>query len=563
MKGRLFRGVIAVVIASLPALACALDEHFDIARFDISGNTLLPTEAAESSVLPFAGTKRVHADVERAREALELAYRRAGFGTVLVTVPEQEITGGVVRLQVTEASIRLIRPVYKPPEGREFFSPENIRHSLPPLREGMTPNTVAIAEAVQLANENPAKQVEVLIRSTGASAGSLDADITVDATNPKRLFMTLDNSGTDATGQHRLGVGFQHANLFDKDHVATFNYTTSPEKPDQVHLYGLSYRLPLYAVGDSLDMIYAKSDVNAGATATVAGPLQFTGKGDVYGFRYNWLLPRRGEYSQRMIIGLDFRAYDNSCALGGFGPAGCGASAVDVSVRPLSVAYAGQWQRPSQAGDFSFTLVHNVPGADKGRQADFNCSRRPGGVTTECDLDQNENLLDRAAAGSIQGGPPARYSVLRFNGAYIKSLVSDFQVRIAGSAQYSGDALLLVEQFGLAGAAAVRGFAEREASRDKGYVLNLEAYSPNLAPRLGLENISLRGLVFYDQAAGRNNLLSGEVQQNVRLASWGIGARFAMGRTLNIKLDAAQVIDGDVVREKRDTWGHLSLYYAF
>lgn len=528
-----------LAFASPLAAAVAADDRFDIARFQIVGNTLLPVERVDAVVAPYAGKGRNYADVQRALEALEREYRLAGYGAVLVHVPEQELTHGDVRLQVIEARLGKVTIASLTPDGRHYGE-ENIRASLPALREGATPNTPAIAENVQLANENPAKQVEVVLKAS-EEFGRVDAEVSVQASAPLKAFVTLDNTGSRQTGSHRVGVGLQHANLFDRDHVATLNYTTSPEKPKEVNLYSLSYRLPLYEWGDSVDFIAAKSDVDAGSTATVAGPLAFSGRGEVLGVRYNWLLPRRGEYSHRVVFGFDRRAFDNTCSLGTFGAAGCGPSGVDVTVRPWSVTYAGQLQSLSQAIDFSLAYVQNWAGGKNGGEADFKAARPSSDGST---------------------GASAHYSLVRANGSLMRTFAGDWQLRLAGSGQIALDALISAEQVGLAGATTVRGFAERAAARDTGYVANVEAYTPNFAPQLGLGR-NLRALAFFDQAGGRNLLLSGDAQQRIRLASAGVGVRLLFDSTLSVKLDAARVVDGDSLAKTGDWQGHLGVYYSF
>jgi hemolysin activation/secretion protein len=52
---------------------------------------------------PLAGPKRGFADIQLAIEALQEAYRKAGYSTVQVSVPEQELTGGAVKLLVRKA----------------------------------------------------------------------------------------------------------------------------------------------------------------------------------------------------------------------------------------------------------------------------------------------------------------------------------------------------------------------------------------------------------------------------------------------------------------------------
>ena len=52
--------------------------------------------------------------MQEAHEAVEQAYRSRGFYMVVVTLPEQEIEKGVVRLKVTEKRIGKIRDRGKP-----------------------------------------------------------------------------------------------------------------------------------------------------------------------------------------------------------------------------------------------------------------------------------------------------------------------------------------------------------------------------------------------------------------------------------------------------------------
>jgi hemolysin activation/secretion protein len=63
---------------------------FDIVRFKVEGNSLLPVKSIDAALAPFTGTKRGFADVERAVQALQEAYHRRGFKLVQVVLPEQE-----------------------------------------------------------------------------------------------------------------------------------------------------------------------------------------------------------------------------------------------------------------------------------------------------------------------------------------------------------------------------------------------------------------------------------------------------------------------------------------
>lgn len=527
---------VALLLSSPLSLAQKAVERFDIDRFRVEGNTLLGSDALETALHPFTGKSRSAVDVREAIDALRQRYRESGYSVVWVVAPEQSLDVGTVTLHVVEGRLGTVGIA-----GNRFFNDRNVRDSLPALKEGDPVRTGTMSANVQLANQNPAKQVDVVLRP-GETPGVVDAVVEVIDVKPLKAFLTFDNTGNPQTGDYRLGVGVQHANLFNRDHVGTFNFVTSPGKESQVSLYSGSYRLPLYSSGNSVDFIAAYSDVSAGTTQTVAGPLTFSGRGSVYGFRYNQLLERRGEYSQRIVYGLDYRAYRNACALGSFGSAGCGPAGVDVTVRPVSVAYSGNWANPGRISDVYIALSRNIPGADNGQEGDFNAARPGSG-----------------------GGPgaPSRYTILRAGGSTVKAFESNWQIRAAFNAQYTANALVSGEQFGLTGATAVRGFRERELARDAGYFANLELYSPNIPGELVPGKGNLRGLIFYDVARAANRALVGETGQPILIASVGAGLRWNIDRNFNLRFDLARVVDAGGASKPGEVRGHLSVYVGF
>lgn len=526
----------ALLLVSAFSFAQSQIERFDINRFNIEGNTLLQFDEVTAVLRPFTGKQRTYRDVQGAIEALRLRYRSEGFNVVWVVAPEQDLEDGVVTLRVIEARIGQITI-----SGNRFFTDANIRSSLPSLKEDVSPKITDLSANVQLINQNSAKQVDVVL-SPNKDPALIDATVDVIDVQPLKFFLSVDNTGNPQSGDYRLGVGVQHANLFNRDHVGTLNYVTSPEEPGDVSVYSGSYRLPLYSWGDSIDFIAAYSDVSIGTTATVAGPLTFTGEGTVYSVRYNQLLRRRGEYSHRIVYGIDYRAFKNECALGDFGEAGCGPSAVDVTTSPISVAYSGNWARPGRISDFYIALSRNIPWADKGEASDFN---------------------DARPSPTGRDGAPSDYAILRFGASTVLASESNWQVRAAVNAQYSPDALIPGEQFGITGATSVRGFLEREIVRDIGYVANFELYSPNLAGRLIPGEGNLRGLVFYDLAEAADKPLDGEAERRLTVGSFGAGFRWNIHRNFNLRLDMARVVDGGGSQQSGDLHGHFSIFFGF
>lgn len=520
------------------------DERFDITRFAVEGNTLLSQSKVDEAVAPFRGAGRVYGDIQQALEALENAYRSAGYTAVQVSVPEQELTAGVVRLQVIETVVGKVVV-----SDNRHFSEQNIRASIPQLVEGSAPNLRRISESVQLANDNPAKQVNVTLTAS-ESTNQIDAAITVKDDNPLRVMLNVDNSGNRDTGQWRTGVAVQHSNLFNRDHVATVAYTTSPDSPSgaKVDLYSLGYRLPMYGLGDSLDFIYGKSNVTSGQTLAVNSTLNITGRGEIYALRWNHYFARSGEWSSKLVFGADYKKVDSSCSINGGLLNGASLNTcLPYSTLPLSVSYSAQQQGVGQVLDYNLGIARNM-------------------ATGEPRRNDALQVTDRYSLFTGARQSMDNFIIVRGGASWFKVFQNDWQVRLASSLQVSPHALPPVEQFGLAGANTVRGFTERAVAADSGAVLNAELYTPDLLAKSEARG-NLRLLGFVDAARGANNNVTAAstVPSTLTLASFGAGLRYTLGRDFTLRLDVARVLlNGHSVTEQRgDLNAHLSAILGF
>lgn len=499
-----------------------LSPRFDITRFDVRGNTLLPALELEQSVAPFVGAQRDFSDVAKAQEALEDVFHRHGYQLVRVNLPEQELNGGVVVLEVVQVRVGTVTVT-----GNQHFSEANVRQSLPGLQEGVSPDLTAVSKSLKLANENPAKQTVMKLKSSAAD-NSVDADVQVNDESPWSAALNLDNGGAKETGRTYVGAVLQNANLFGRDQVMSLQYTTTLEKPERVSVYGLGYHLPLYALGDSLDFFTSYSDVDSGTVTAGIFDLAVSGRGTVFGSRYNQNLATVGNYQSKLIYGVDYRAYKSSLEL--FDEQ----LGNDITVHPVSLGYQGTWVRLDGDANVGLSLLHNIPGGSKGQQRDFD--------------------LARAHARDD-------YTALRFATSITQILPAAWQLRAALNGQYTKDALVPGEQFGAGGVASVRGFREREVSNDSGVVGNLEAYTPPLC--LG-GSWQCRALAFYDVGyLTRNDALPGEFE-HVNLSSTGLGVRLIYRRNLNLQMDYGHALHAQASETQRgDDRLHVRLSLAF
>ena len=474
--------------------------RFDIIRFQVEGNHLLPAGVLESLLAPYTGKSRDFGDVQHALEALEAVYHERGYSAVQVYLPEQELVGGTVRLAVIEAHVRKVQV-----QDNHHFSTTNIRASLPGLREGEVPNLGAISESLRVANENPSKKITLEMQATDTD-NAVDARIKVQDEKPWRVGLNVDNTGTPQSGRSHYSVTFQDANVADLDHVLSLQYTTSSDGPG-VSIYGAGYHIPLYRLGDSIDLYGGYSDV---ASGSINGT-PITGRGSVFGGRYNQGLKRIGDYTQRVTYGIDYKDYQGIPLASGL------SAAYPATVLPLSVGYTGTWTLPTTTAVFSMGFFQNVPAGAHGSDAD---------------LQQSIHLTRPTASVS------ADYSGVRYSGNLTYALPASWLLRVAFTGQYTSDALIPGEQIGLTGANAVRGFPERSASTDRGIFGNLEVYTPDLcAGRWGGVS-SCRLLAFADHGEGYSVGLG-----DASVGSVGLGLRLMVGKNLNATIDGAQVVD--------------------
>ncbi|MCZ4314887.1 hypothetical protein O4H66_15890 [Comamonadaceae bacterium G21597-S1] len=491
------------------------EASFTVSGYAVEGDNPLGEAQTQAALAPFVGKHEGIERLQQAATALETLLRQNGYGFYRVVLPPQDI-GGVIRLQMFRFTVGTVEI-----KGNQFFSNDNIMRSLPQLANGSSPNTNALARDLALANENPSKRVNVTFRQ-GQLDDTVDASIDVKDSRTVSAFVLLNNTGTAQTGNGRLTLGASHANLFDKDHQATFTYTTSPTEPGRVHQWGGYYRAPLYDHGAMVSGYYTTSSVSSGV---VANTINVTGRGDFAGIAVSYYLAPKGDYRSYLTLGLDDKHFRNDkiTTLGG------AALFPNYRTRPLTLSYTGRFQKQWGQWGYNLEYAHNLSS---------------GGGN------------DNAAYGANRAGATTSWNALRYGFDVAFPLPAQwlFMARLRG--QDSGDALVPGEQFGIGGALSLRGLPERVLSGDSGHWGNLEFWTPALA-----EN--LRMLVFYD--FGRIRRHNDATLPSASVSSFGLGVRWSMGKQLSASLDLGHVLSG---RSKlpagtsRDR-AHLNVSYQF
>lgn len=507
--------VCPVALGQAPGAVMAVAVKFDIAAYRVLGSALLAESELQRLLAPFTGRGMDFGDIQQAMQAIRAAYARTGYRSVAVGLPEQELGDGVVKIVVTETVIEAVEV-----SGNRHFGGERLRAFFPMLEEGRPVDFNRLGRTLDVVNENPALKAAVEI-APGSQPALRTARIVATEQNPLAWSVSADNSGTRATGKHRLGLGLRHADVAGLGHVLTAQYSASAEKSSAVSFWGIGYRLPLPARGMSLDFYAGHSDVNSG---TVAGLFDVAGKGSVGGARATWQLDRSGGYRHQVAAGIDYREFSNKVTLNGGGQS----LVPDYTVHPLNLAYAAEHGRTA----FSVSLLRGFAGAARS---------------------------DSATLAQARLGADANYQLLRFAANHSAPLAAGWVAQAGLSAQQAGDPLVPGEQFGLGGAQSVRGFDERYLAGDSGARVSLETHTP--PGQFGA--LQLKGLAFIDYGELRRNLAQPGEPARESIASWGLGARLVLAKQLSLALDVAAVLHGTASHPAGSGRVHLSLQAIF
>ncbi len=480
----------------VPAMAAQVTPVFTIKGFNITGENPLVDGDTSRVLAPFLRADATLETLQKATTALEAALRDKGFALHRVVLPPQDV-GGTLTLNIVKFVIGTVTV-----EGNSKYSTDNIRASLPALVEGTAPNFNTLAVQTAIANESQGKQVQVTLKE-GQVADKIDAKVVVKESKPWNFSLGLSNTGSNATGNDRLTLAGGHANVFGRDHQFIGAYTTSLERSADVKQLGLNYRIPFYRAGGVLGLSLTQSDVVGNF-----GDFSSTGAGETLGLNYSHYLAPRGGYRSFVTVSLDDKLFKASEING---------VAVQTGrrSRPLTLGFNARVESDAAIWGYSTDLAFNLDsGADNNLAAYLTEDTR---ITT------------------------SNWRALRGAGNYLTSFAGGWLLSVRGQFQYSADALISGEQFGLGGASSVRGAGERPIAGDSGVLASAEVSTKELVP-------GLRVLGFVDAGWLSNNNPNGNPKPSSdSLSSVGLGLRFSSKAGFAVSADYGRIISGSLL----------------
>jgi hemolysin activation/secretion protein len=441
----------------------------------VRGASRIPAASFSRAIEPFLGRQLAQDDLVQLATAVANVARRSGYGLATAWVPAQELTGGLLIVQVDEGRIDGVRA--------DGAAADLVERQLAPL---VSPDPVATAELErQLLLAGDISGVELgearLVREG-------DRNILVVTSRYQRVSgrLSLDNWGSDAIGPVRASAEVIVNGIAQRGDDLTIALSSTPLEPATFQLSEAHYRLPLGGRGTTISLggYYGRTDVEPAERS--AGF-----QGESWEARLEAAHPL--ERSRARSLWLTGR----------------------LEVRDSALQRDGRLVRDDRIASASLSL--------------YGYQRFAGGrVRVRAALTQGLDLFDTTRAGDAlasranAGGVFTKFEAW---GEFVRRLGGGFSTQVALKAQVADGPLLSSEEMGLGGPQFLRAFDYREYSGDQGAAGSAEL-------RFDLKDVSqyVDKVQFYGYGdAGRVSNFGGRGRSG-SLGSAGGGIRLTLAR---------------------------------
>jgi hemolysin activation/secretion protein len=557
-------------------------QTFEVKGYELTGNTLLSTDTTALILRPYIRPKIDFVTVRQGLTELQKVYADRGYATVAVTLPQQTLTNGIVKIRVFEGKLATIKVV-----NNHFFSSNNVMRALPGIHTNMILNSYTFQAELDRANVNQDRQIYPQIEP-GEEPGTTDLRLQVKDRIPLHAKIELNNENSPGTPDLRVNSSAVFSDLWQLEHSIGVQYSFSPESYKtgnewsfydlpSVANYSRFYRMPLgnpEAVADEvannagnfgydeatrhfnlppssgqpeLNVYGSRSTIDTGIENTLNDVLYNTGTNSLFrrdyqqeitvnndlGARLTWPLISRGGFQSSVSGGGDYKSYKLSIYKTNI----FNLRSVETDTIGGTTTYITNSSTDISPVPATILPLNYVP-----LNVHLNVSMRDPLGTTYFGLGLSANAWYSGSKSNL-------YSVIsstRSTGHWLilnPSLSRDFIIKtnwtlsLAVDGQLSNEPLPANEEFGIGGVASVRGYHEGEIFGDEGWHASVELKTPAHLVGIvrGKQPLSIRGSLFMDYAEAY--LLDPEGRQSsTPLWSVGVGGVASIGARWDARL---------------------------
>ncbi|MCC7373501.1 MAG: BamA/TamA family outer membrane protein [Verrucomicrobiales bacterium] len=585
-----------------PAPPARPQPTFEVRSYEVVGNTLLRPEVVERAFTNAIGTHVTLAQIQGALGSLQLAYRERGFATASVSLPQQQLTNAVVKVQVTEGVLTEIRVT-----GNRYFSSNNVVRALPSLHANQRLNSLVFQRELDLANQNRDRQIYPTL-GPGPDPGTSQLTLRVKDRLPVHGRLEVNNHSTPGTPDWRINASAQYNNLWQREHQAGVSYGFTPEEFKTEGLvddaffnrplisnFGAYYRLPLGGPSSVSDRISANSAFgydeatrqfrlppagnrpdlsffvsgSSSDTGVQYGPEnlvsqtplltiisqdsgQNLSENDAYGTRFNLPFGQTERRRWNLSAGFDWKRYLlESYNTNNF-----------IIVTVVTNAQGSQTieSRVSSPQPARRQVAEYLPVA---LGLDYGSTDSGGTLSASLGLSVN-GLGDSEDFRGLAYSREARAEFGRATLAITRDqkVGRDWSLLLRANAQAATGPLISNEQFAVGGLNSVRGYYEGDEYGDAGWFSSVEIRSPYLAGRVPVwadfAPVWLRATAFFD--VGQRILLDTDSAQAAE--RWLSGAGFGLSANLNNHADLRLVVAWPLFESANTRAGEARAYFS-
>ena len=491
-------------------------------EYQVSGNTLLDDKQIEKAVYHYLGSGKTIQDIEMARKSLENEYRNAGYPTVLVDIPEQNVVVGIVQLRVTEGKVDRLRIT-----GSRYYLLSQIRNQIPALERGVVPYLPDVQEQMNDLNQDASGRTITPVMRPGREQGTLEVELKVKDELPLHGSLEVNGRNSASSTRTRFVGSVRYDNLWQKYHSISMQYQTSPENTQEVKVFAGTYMFPLASSKTKVALYAVKSDSESSVASS--GALSVVGVGQIYGARIVKPLQGSVNHFHSLTLGVDYKEFKEDVIL-----VGSDNLKTPITYMPFSIQYDNTIRKEKSITSFGIGSTFGLRGLIND-QTEF----------------ENKRIYSKENFFYVSGDIEHRQSLWgQFN----------FKGKIKG--QLADSPLISNEQFGAGGAETVRGYYETQNLGDDGIIGSFEVNTPYLGKKSWKSVRELYGLVFYDTARLWIQDPLPETPSGSRISSTGVGLRLTT-KQFTTAIDAGYPLKKSASVEKGDVRIHFRLVYEF
>lgn len=498
------------------------DTELRVTRIELIGGTLYNRADFATLIIPLEGRRVRFSEIQEVADAITERYQNEGYLTSRAFLPQQNVKGGVVDIQLLEGSLNDLTI-----EGRQRLRDGYLRSRLE--QASSTPlNFNDLNDQLSLLGLNPLLDSIDATIEAGSAPGVSNLTMTVDEASPWFGSVNFNNYSTPSIGSERgqVELGFQNLTGWGDRLSVAYGGTTSGGS----NTWDINYLIPVNALDGSISA-RAVIDRNE-ITEDEFDDLDLEGETELYELTYRQPLFRNPREEFALSVGFSYRDGQTFAFGGNPTPFGIGPDADGVS--RTSVVRFGQ---------------------------DYLKRDRLGAWFAKSQLNFGTGFLD--ATENPDPLPDGQFFSWLGQAQRLQQLNRNNLLIVQADVQFSPDSLLPSEQFAIGGGQSIRGYRENARTGDNGFRFSVE--DRITLARGGNARSIFQLAPFIEVGRTWNNPDNPNVQpEDSTLASGGLGAIWNPVDGMEVRLDyGIPILSIDEGDNLQDDGLHFSLGYRF